>query len=180
MAGNLKFYSRAKKYVPLRRFKGNTRYFKKKTEIARDLIAKDVEDIKKLGVKKRIIVCTDCGYTSEKMVVFLRRFGASYILGIKGNTIIPLKGGKEDLNKYFSSKELGKRSIGGKGVYFAESTLNLKTFGQQRVFMVKPSDTSEPRFFITDIRKSKPETIMSIAKRRWDDEQGHKDLKKQE
>ena len=72
MAGNLKFYSRAKKYVPLRRFKGNTRYFKKKTEIARDLIAKDVEDIKKLGVKKRIIVCTDCGYTSEKMVVFLR------------------------------------------------------------------------------------------------------------
>ena len=107
----------------------------------------------------------------------MRRFGVSYILGIKGNTIIPLKGGKEDSNKYFSSKELGKRSIGGKGVYFDESTLNLKTFGQQRVFMVKPSDTSEPRFFITDIRKSKPETIMAIAKRRWDDEQGHKDLK---
>jgi SRSO17 transposase len=55
--GNLIFYSRSKKYVPLRRFKGNTRYFKKKTEIARDLIAKDVEDIKKIGVKKRIIVC---------------------------------------------------------------------------------------------------------------------------
>jgi hypothetical protein len=29
--GCLEFYSRSKKYVPLRRFKGNTRYFKKKT-----------------------------------------------------------------------------------------------------------------------------------------------------
>jgi hypothetical protein len=43
--------------------------------------------------------------------------------------------------------------------------------------MVKPSDTRETRFFITDIRKSKQETIMWIAKRRWDDEQSHKDLK---
>lgn len=45
-AGNLGFYSRSKKYVPLKRFKGNTRYFKKKTEITRDLLSRDVEDIK--------------------------------------------------------------------------------------------------------------------------------------
>lgn len=111
------------------------------------------------------------------MVVFLRILGASYILGIKGNTIIQLKDRKEDSEGYFSNKKCIKRSVDGKEVYFAESTLNLKTFGQQRVLMVKPSDTREPRFFITDIRKSKPETIMGIAKRRWDDEQGHKDLK---
>jgi hypothetical protein len=175
--GCLEFYSRSKKYVPLRRFKGNTRYFKKKTEIVRDLIEKDVEDIKKLGVKVRIIVCTDCGYANKEMVDFLRSLGAYHILAIKGNTVITLKNKDKSVNAYFSKKNFKKRYIDGKTIYFAESNLNLKSFGQQRVFCIKTSKNGDPRFFICNLRKAKLETIIKIARRRWDDEQGHKDLK---
>jgi hypothetical protein len=53
----------------------------------------------------------------------------------------------------------------------------LKSFGQQRVFCIKTSKNGDPRFFICNLRKAKLETIIKIARRRWDDEQGHKDLK---
>jgi SRSO17 transposase len=173
-AGDLEFYSRSKKYIPLKRFKGNTRYFEKKTEIARDLLSKDVEDIRKLDVKKRIVTCTDCGYANKEMVDFSRGLGTFYILGIKGNTAIALKRKNKSVSDYFLDKKLKKRTIDEKEVYFTEANLNLKNFGQQRIFMIKTSKNAKMKFFITNIRKSKPETIIRISKRRWDDEQGHK------
>lgn len=78
---------------------------KKKTEIVRDLIEKDVEDIIKLGVKVRILVCTDCGYTNKEMVDFLRLLDAYHILAIKGNTVIELKSGNKGVKEYFSDKK---------------------------------------------------------------------------
>lgn len=153
------------------------KYFEKKTEIARDLLSKDVEDIRKLDVKKRIVTCTDCGYANKEMVDFSRGLGTFYILGVKGNTAIALKRKNKSVSDYFLDKKLKKRTIDEKEVYFTEANLNLKNFGQQRIFMIKTSKNAKMKFFITNIRKSKPETIIRISKRRWDDEQGHKDLK---
>jgi len=154
-------------YVTKEQSKGVNLPFKKKTDIALEMI-KDFE----ADSEQEVILLADCYYASSRIIKYCRKKEYSFISVLKSNRVFEIKGDKTNVEKYSKRLFRNKKQkrivrIKNKKHYTVTRQVSLKTGGVVKIVFSKQQSHRTALAVFTTNTALPTDRILKAYSRRW-------------
>ena len=136
--------------------------FKKKTELAVELLGGKLHEYGDKLPGNRITLLTDASYAVRHVLGFARERGMSYVAKLKKDRQVRLFSEWMRMEEYFHRyKEERYFTHEGKRVFYKQAVLQVKELGRVKVFRFR-EEGGEPGYYVTNRLKMTAKTLLCV------------------
>lgn len=152
--------------------------FKKKTELAVDILEDRLKAYDGRIPRNRITLLTDATYAVKLVLNPSRKKGLIYVGKLKKDRQIRLFSRWMRVEEYFGKyKKERYFTHEGVKVFYKQAILEVKELGRVKVFRLKEKGEAEYKYYVTDELNMTARTCYRYKKTRWNIEDMHRDEK---